>query len=79
MQNGKSGVSVSWEMKTSLSLRSVISRVCEQREGKEKGTGKGTGKGRGKREPVRMSKDFDVQTPVIYVKYKLPIWIASTE
>ena len=36
---------------------------CEQREGE--------GKGKMKREPIRMTKDFDFQTLVIYVMYKL--------
>ena len=29
-------------------------------------------------EPVGMAKDFDFQMPVIYVMFKLTIWVAST-
>ena len=35
-------------------------------------------RGKEKREPVRMTKNFDFQTPVIYVVFKLTILVAST-
>ena len=43
---------------------------CEQTEEKETG--------RGKREPVGMAKDFDFQMSVVYVMFRLTIWVAST-
>ena len=35
-------------------------------------------RGRGKREHEGMDKDFDFQMPVIYVMFKLTIWVAKT-
>ena len=43
--------------------------ACEQGEEKERGGGR--------RELVGMAKDFDFQTTVIYVMFKLTIWVAS--
>ena len=48
-----------------------LAGVCEQGEGKEMG--------REKREPLGMEKDFNFQMPVIYIMFKLTIWVASTE
>ena len=57
------------EMKTTL-RSSACGEVCT-REEKERGGGK--------REPLGMATDFDLQILVIYVMFKLTIWVAGTD
>ena len=44
---------------------------CAQGEEKEKGGGK--------REPVGMATDFNLQILVMYVMFKLTVWVAGTD